>query len=189
MPSTPRLVVADMGVPGKAGNSVSPRAEGTSRFLAVYDWDALLPDIFDRMVNGETLIGICADPAMPSPGAVTLHVQSHPDKLARYEAIKVARAEAYGEHIDALLMDVADPANFASDKSDKPRAVAELVRAFNLRMGQLSPRYRDRRVEVSGQVNHAHTHTVGDKLVRARERAIKSDRAPIDVTPTSKRIA
>lgn len=164
------------------GNSVSARAEGTQRFVAHYDWDTLLPQIIERMGQGEPMHIIATDPDMPTAGAIMWALYKRPELYARYQATRVARAELYGDLADQWLGSLSTHTN-----GPTPKDVLDAIRAIQLRMAQLSPEYRERRVEHGGSVQHQVTHGVSDKLVRARERAIEGKPARadvVDVTPS-----
>lgn len=161
-----------------AGNTTSDRDQALSRYVTHYDWHSLLPDIIDRLATGESLHSICKDPDMPAKGAVTWAVSKYPEYAEAYEAAKAARAELLGEEMHQLIYAMLDG-------SQDARQGEYIAKVISLRMGHLNQRYRDRRVEHSGKVEHDHTVAIGETLGRARERAIELSRQQdaIDVTP------
>jgi hypothetical protein len=161
-----------------AGNSVSPRATGTNQFVAVYDWDTLLPAIVERMGQGEAMHIIATEPGMPSKGAIMWALYQRPELYARYQETRIARAELYSDMADRWLARL-DP-DALGDTA--PKDVLDAMKAIQVRMAQLSPEYRERRVEHHGNVGHQHTHAlVGERLVRARAKAIERSPAPMTI--------
>jgi len=61
-------------------------------------------DIFSRMIEGETLIKICRDPAMPSRKTVCARIAADSDLQGAYDRAMLLRADYYAESV----LDLAD---------------------------------------------------------------------------------
>ena len=139
------------------------RSKENGRFLAVYDWDKVIPEICRQYTAGKPIHDILAQDGMPDWSTFWNKLQSNPDYMAQYDVAGHGKAAFFDGRFDEID---ADAKEAFRDKSLNPNALK--VRLDNLKhhRGHLNPKYRDRKVE--------HVHEIGvsmrEELTKARQR-------------------
>ena len=130
--------------------------------------DDYLPGIFDRLLEGESLTTICAEPGMPSKATVLRWL--HVDERWAAEYVKVRQLYA-----SSLELEVAELRRRLVD-GDLPSDVARVAHQMIAWETAVKDRGRfslqNREVHVSGSVKVE--HSISEKLARARARAIEN---------------
>ena len=109
-----------------------------------YDRDAVLAEVFRRMVEGESLTAICNDDAMPAYSTVSLWLIEE-SKTEEYARAKEQRADRIFEEI----LDIADDTSKAPDD----RRIA--IDARKWAAGKLHGKYSDKVKHVGGDAGDA----------------------------------
>ncbi len=71
-----------------------------------YDRAAIMPAIFERLRNGESLRSVCRDEAMPHIATVELWFQDDADLFAQYTRAREARGDYYADKAISVVDEV-----------------------------------------------------------------------------------
>jgi len=103
--------------------------------------EATAEEICTRLVNGETLIGICEDEHMPRRETVTKWLTSRPDFYSSY----VLAREQQADYMSDLIVEMAHNSTNDTSGGDNVR-----LKAYQWRAETLNPRRYAKKVGVGG---------------------------------------
>lgn len=114
----------------------------------IYDKEALIPVIFERVASGESLRRICEGEGMPSEALVRKWADQDAETGARYARAQEQRADAIADEV----IEIADSAPQSSDGVAKARLKCDMRRWY---AGQVAPKRWGRKsvdVEHKGEI-------------------------------------
>lgn len=133
---------------------VQQRSKKNGRFLAVYDWDKVVPEICRHYAAGKlSIMKILELDGMPSWYPFWAQLQANADYMAQWDNAGHGKAATIDSAFDQIVED-ADKA-FAN-KDFNPNALKVKFDVLKTQRGHLNPKYRDRKVE--------HVHEVGPSM-------------------------
>src|SRR5258706_4307938 len=107
--------------------------------------------ICDRLIEGESLVQICADENMPGRKTVYDWMEAHPDFHT-----KCARArEGQADYMDHRILDVANSCTAETAHADKVK-----ISAYQSRASKLAPKKYGDKLELAGDPDSPIRHEV-----------------------------
>jgi hypothetical protein len=138
-------------------------------FQPVYDWSVVVPQVLERIREGESLNAFAGKDGLPSKGTIAGQCLK-PEWVEQYRQAQEVRAELDGLDLDQTI------ANIGNGKytPQQGKAMGDLIVK---RMAQRAPKRYNERIQT---INHKHTveTSIGDRLRRGEER-LRPD--PIEV--------
>ena len=133
------------------------------------------------MACGETLTAICKDQDMPAYGTVWRWRQENPAFRESYARAREAQMERWADEIveisddttqDMVLKEGRNGSTYLAPDQEHIQRSRLRVDTRKFLMAKIAPALYGERVQVDGQVDHHHTHAVGDLPDRERMRRL-----------------